>query len=418
MALTLAKRSVKKAKQDPTSALRESLKDFEGGLNANQRQQLYSIAQVPDASSVIELVTEIDSASAGKSRRCFAARLHSFFDAVKQFSDIVGTFVDSNPTIAALVWGSVKLALLTASNVVSYFEKLIGFIAQCAGILPLYKRFGHLFPGCLELQSALCEYYGIVVRLASKVIEIFGRPGISQFLSSIWNPFESDFRGFFDELKVASAAVELAISLASSSAIQEAYETQRKQSHLTSRLRNEARLHFGRADRWREDFEEREARKLRLELRQRLSTFDYVQSWKSAWRERVPGTAEWLQHDATFQEWLSTTSSPSVFWCSGTMGVGKTIVASQTVAYLNANRKQNQVVAHCFCRNEIQGSLLAKQVLGAFAQQLLESWMANLTVSSLRQLLDSSTSLDEEAIVSIVAETSHGTMKPSLSSMG
>ncbi|KAG9251495.1 uncharacterized protein F5Z01DRAFT_267855 [Emericellopsis atlantica] len=44
--------------------------------------------------------------------RGVAARLISVLQSVQAFSSIVDTLVSSKPDIAALVWGSVKLALL------------------------------------------------------------------------------------------------------------------------------------------------------------------------------------------------------------------------------------------------------------------------------------------------------------------
>lgn len=46
--------------------------------------------------------------------RCVATRLLSFSQSIRQFPIVVDTFVSSNPAVPALVWGSVKLALLAS----------------------------------------------------------------------------------------------------------------------------------------------------------------------------------------------------------------------------------------------------------------------------------------------------------------
>lgn len=43
-------------------------------------------------------------------------------------------------------------------------------------------------------------------------------------------------------------------------------------------------------------------------------------------KQRVDGTGKWLLEDPTFLEW-STASFPSVLFCSGDPGVGKTILS-------------------------------------------------------------------------------------------
>lgn len=73
-----------------------------------------AIAAVPDAAAVIKFTEELDSENAKRRTRCVATRMFTILESVQQFSAIVDTFVSSNPKIAALVWGSVKLALLVS----------------------------------------------------------------------------------------------------------------------------------------------------------------------------------------------------------------------------------------------------------------------------------------------------------------
>jgi hypothetical protein len=67
---------------------------------------------VPDPAAVFILTAEIDSENAKRRSQCVGIRIFSFLESVQQFSGIVDTFVSSNPAIAALVWGSIKFALL------------------------------------------------------------------------------------------------------------------------------------------------------------------------------------------------------------------------------------------------------------------------------------------------------------------
>jgi hypothetical protein len=67
---------------------------------------------IPDATAVIILTAEIDNQNAKRRSRGVATRLFGFLESVQQFSSVVDTFVSSNPSIAALVWGSVRFALL------------------------------------------------------------------------------------------------------------------------------------------------------------------------------------------------------------------------------------------------------------------------------------------------------------------
>jgi hypothetical protein len=59
---------------------------------------------------VLVLTAQLDR-SQDRRGRSIGTRLHSVLQCVRDFSAIIDTFVSSNPTIAALVWGSVKLTI-------------------------------------------------------------------------------------------------------------------------------------------------------------------------------------------------------------------------------------------------------------------------------------------------------------------
>lgn len=214
MALTLTTDSSLPA-ANPTTPLAEALQSFDKILSEEQRQHYRSNFSKPDASSVIVFVSKVDADNKGRAGKCVAPRLCTFLEAIQQFSDVVGTFVNSNPKIAALVWGGVKTAILTASNVASYFDKITSLIRTVGRSCPTYKQFGLLYPGSVDLQKALCGYFSIVIRLCIKIIEVSQRSGVMQVLSPIFNPFEAAFKSYQDNLDQAAKDVQMQISLAS-----------------------------------------------------------------------------------------------------------------------------------------------------------------------------------------------------------
>lgn len=118
----------------------------------------------------------------------------------QQFTGVVDTFVSSHPTIAALVWGGVKTTILVASNVTSYLEKVTNMIMMVGKSSPTYQQFGQLYPGCVGLQRALCDYYTIIIRLFIRIIEVSRRTTIIQTFSSTLKPFEVEFKSPLDDL--------------------------------------------------------------------------------------------------------------------------------------------------------------------------------------------------------------------------
>lgn len=160
-------------------------------------------------------VAQLDAENASKSRRSIAPRLCTFLTATQQFAGAVETFVSSNPKTAALIWGGIKTAITVASNVASYFDKVTNMIKDIGLTCPTIQQFGQLYHGHVGLQRSLCEYYAVIIELCSKVIEVSRRGSALQTVSSIWNPFESEFRPFLDRLASSISQVTWQVSLAS-----------------------------------------------------------------------------------------------------------------------------------------------------------------------------------------------------------
>lgn len=95
-----------------SNELEDALQEFQQTLTGEQKDQLKAINAKPDAGAVVSFTAELDHKNAERRSRGVATRLHRFLESIQQFSTIVDTFVSSKPNIAALVWGSIKFALL------------------------------------------------------------------------------------------------------------------------------------------------------------------------------------------------------------------------------------------------------------------------------------------------------------------
>lgn len=95
--------------------LQEALDDFQAALTVDQRKRLRELETVPDFNAVIKFTTELDAQNAQRRSPSVASRISKVLESVQQFAQIVDTFVSSNPSIAALVWGSVKLTMLVSA---------------------------------------------------------------------------------------------------------------------------------------------------------------------------------------------------------------------------------------------------------------------------------------------------------------
>ncbi|KAJ5707539.1 hypothetical protein N7488_007340 [Penicillium malachiteum] len=102
---------------DPTQNLTNALENFRNALTNDEKRQFQGNTTKPDAASVIDFVKHVDNINNRTMTQCVSMRLCTFLSAAQQFTGVVDTFISANPTIAALIWGGLKTAILVASNV-------------------------------------------------------------------------------------------------------------------------------------------------------------------------------------------------------------------------------------------------------------------------------------------------------------
>jgi citrate lyase beta subunit len=96
----------------PQKALEDAIDGFHGVLTKDDRGRLLRLGRVRDAETVIIFTAQLDQENRLRKGRGVSGRLLSVLQSVQGFTTVVDTYVSSNPRIAALVWGSIKLALL------------------------------------------------------------------------------------------------------------------------------------------------------------------------------------------------------------------------------------------------------------------------------------------------------------------
>jgi hypothetical protein len=386
---------------------------FEHVLAEPQQKQFSQQHQKPEASDVLSFVAELDTNNRSRAGRCVASRVCTFLEAIQKFTSVVDTFVSSNPSIAALVWGSVKTALLVASNATSYFDKVTSMIMEIGRFCPAFALFGPLYPGCVRLQEALCEYYSVVVRLCVKVVKGLQRTGLKHVWSSFMSSFESEFKPDLEAIDQAVRLVQIQISLASKQAANETSKLMEldRRSNEAYRLsafkfRSKVTKEHEAAHVWRIRKAQEKAEKMRRDIKNRLSTIDHLKPWKQAQRQRMASTAEWFQQEAVFNAWRKDDKS-SALWCAGLMGAGKTVFASNVVSYLHRTRKTNEIVAHHFCQSDHESSLSAREIIGALARQIIDSQLEAANDIDLRTLYEQCADADASDVAAILRSRLH-----------
>ena len=268
---------------------------------------------------------------------------------------------------------------------------------------PRYNDFGSLYPSSSGLQTALCGYFAVVIRLCRQAILSSRKPFLSQLPSSLFRSFESDFGTFHKDLQKLGHAIDEETFLASQNAqLQEsrlqAYERKETSTYriLESKFRykQEQALEAARTGR---------RRKQRFQFLNNLSTHNHQAAWKQA---RKQGASSWLFSDPSFEHWSSSSQS-SVLWCTGKIGSGKTVLSANVIEQLMVHESPNHSISYFLFRFDQVVS--ARVVLGSLARQLLES--LPFDSSSEEAPADSETPTDQHRIVSLLQQILPDTRK-------
>lgn len=387
-----------KSSKSPTAPLQAALYAFEKALNEEQKRQLRQTNHFSHPSDVVVFVAEIDAANR-VNRRSVSSRLFTFLDAAQQFVGVVDTFVSSNPAIAALLWGGIKTTLVIANNNVPYFDKVTAMIAQIGRFSPTYAQFGQLYHNDPQVQTALCAYYAVIIRICTKIVQLHGQS--SSLFSRLISSFEADFKQLLDELDQEQKRFHVQLHLTS-------HKVTHGLAQMTAEEQAASRLHRRVWSRFQAFSLQDQARarrfaadQCRRQILEKLSGIKIRQIWSMIQAQRVLGTAEWFHQDSSFDAWLHGTQT-SILWCSGKLGVGKSVLVSSIIAHLEQANDAQRYIAYHFCRTGHKNTLTARGVLGNIARQMLTRVIGQLQEDQLQKLLERSEDVSHEDLIDVL----------------
>lgn len=355
----------------PTKALEDALAEFRELLSDEEKAQLQALTTTtpgpPGPEAVLLFTAQVDSHNARRKSRCVASRISSFLEAVQQFTAVVDTFVSSNPTTAALVWGGVKVFVLAASNFSTFFDELTTCFMNVQRLCPRYAQYEFLYKDSLPLQQSLCTFYASLIQFCTRTMSSLRRQGYLQVVKSFFMPFQSEFGALKKEMEANSEDVEKWIRYAADQAAD--YERQQVQ-----KWRQSFHVFNNKDQDWKLLQEQRSRKSRNARLLDRLSDFDHHSALKRLRKKRFQNpNGLWLAKTTQYQEWLQKPRS-SVFVLSGKLGSGKSVLSAAVIDEILLQ----QLPARClrtffFCEHDNARSLTARTILGSLARQCIPS---------------------------------------------
>ncbi|KAH7196037.1 hypothetical protein DER44DRAFT_733185 [Fusarium oxysporum] len=374
--------------------LENAVAHFQATLTDDDRKRLQGLKNLPhDAQSIIVFTAELDMQQSGNRRgKSIASRLTSFLQIIQQFTPVIDTYIQSNPDISALIWGSIKLTFTFLANFLSQFQS---FVELLQGFGSLYSRLGHyqiLFQDSTRLNDSICQFHTSVILCCEKVIYLIRQSVLtSQVWRAITCSFQTEIRSHVENVKTkaenAQSEIELAKAQADCHEQQQQTEERQKASDYRQQLSTWA-TKYSTAMKDLQDLKEKHGRdKKRSRLINELASYNFMPTFNSMRNKRHMGTAEWCFHTPEYQEWANANKT-AVLHITGKIGSGKTILASSIIEWLCRAPVSRQFTSFFFLRFDERKSLSASTVIRSCLQQLLASPLIQSLDSSAISELD------------------------------
>ncbi|KAF8463921.1 hypothetical protein BDZ91DRAFT_297131 [Kalaharituber pfeilii] len=358
-----------------------------------------TLNQTETPGDILELTKALQDARVPVNR---INRCEAFLQSVQQFSNIVDTMIQHNAFISALVWGSVKILLLTAQNFTQYFSALTKLLERVGKICPVFKEFQDVWPYHLGLQDAVFEYFAKTVEFCTRALAFLRRSSTSMIIKALFQRVTSELQDVEKELTFQQEIVQYQLILAREDAATRARQQQvlfnttlkqdLEQEWAESRVlkrrlvaatgRNEHQLQKLTKDtgellysKQREQAEKKA--KARRNLLGRISNYNHTKTFLDISNISHARTGEWLYEMDEYKHWVESPQS-SLLWCYGIPGSGKSVLSTAVVKHLldtcfqqPTSGPRKTFISYFFCTFNEQRSLKFEELVRSLIKQVL-----------------------------------------------
>ncbi|KAI1123420.1 hypothetical protein F5Y10DRAFT_286241 [Nemania abortiva] len=362
----------------PTDSLQAALGEFQSILSDEDRQRLQKIKNKPEADAAIQFTATLDRENAARRKGpSISSRLYSVLLSVQHFSTVVDTFVSANPSIAALVWGTVKLTMLIVTNFLTYYEETSKAFLHFDRWSPRFSQYRSLFPTSVRLQAAVCEFHASIIRCCKHIVCMSQRSWQAHLASSLTKSFQSELGDHIRLIKNTAQEVDFEIELAKAQSDVEEQQLQRKERALALSHRSalasfisKSNAEILEAQNWRAIIDRRTKAENDRRRLDDISTFDYITAFNQARSKRYHSTGGWVFRTPEWCNWKDGDGS-GVFWLSGKIGSGKTVLSATVTDHLLAGRRASESISFFFPRFDYAESLVADNIIRSLIRQNL-----------------------------------------------
>lgn len=217
---------------------------------------------------------------------------------------------------------------------------------------PKFNLLATLYSKSPTLQSAISDYFLVVIQLCDCMVKFAQKSTTMQFASAIVDTdlkrLEGDL-GHWANIIKNDASMLSAITIREESKEMEAYRALTRKNVTSMSLQQKA--------------------KRRLQILDFCSKYDYQTTWKQLQKS---GSCILLEACLGYQDWKQQ-QGPRTLMYTGKLGSGKLVLLANMVDDIHLHAQAQKItVAYFFCRHDIVESLQARTILGCLARQWLQ----------------------------------------------
>ncbi|KAI0157224.1 hypothetical protein GGR57DRAFT_461278 [Xylariaceae sp. FL1272] len=173
---------------------------------------------VNEVHSLEDLVTHVNALqnNPSRNRQSLASlnRLAPKFKFLDDFSAIIALTFGADPTLTAVVWGSVRLILTLASSAGDTLQDMLDMLEELSLTLPRFRSYEDTLPMNRQLEAALVDVYTEVICFYARTIHFFRDHPHVLLQRNAWEKFRTDFSRTNMRIKRVSSIVESEADLA------------------------------------------------------------------------------------------------------------------------------------------------------------------------------------------------------------
>src|SRR5215471_8655298 len=94
---------------------------------------------------VYDAVDKLQEEQGKRGRLRHLRKIEPYLERLRQYSDVINTFVQAKSDILALIWGPIRLLLQISNNLTQSFDAVVNIMADIGEKLPLFKEYTQLF---------------------------------------------------------------------------------------------------------------------------------------------------------------------------------------------------------------------------------------------------------------------------------